>query len=445
MRKKKCMKILSRIIFALDAVMIAAVLVLVCRVMKSSRENMGEEKSDISISITDNTKSADMGTELEIVDNNEGKNVIDHLTDNDELSLPEKTDPEIWITDRAEVILQFMSLDEKIYQLFIVTQEQITGAERVTRSGEVTREAIEKYPVGGIIYFANNLISREQCSSMISNIQSYSDKGLFIAVDEEGGSVARLGKNQAMGVTSFPDMKNIGDEGDTSGAYNVGYTIGTEISELGFNLDFAPIADVNSNPDNPVIGKRAFSADPTTAAAMVGSCVEGFNDSGILCTLKHFPGHGDTETDSHYGEAKTEKTLEELYECEIRPFKTGIEAGVPLVMVGHISTPNITGDDVPATLSHRIVTELLRDQLGFSGIIITDSMEMQAITDRYTSADAAVKAIQAGVDIILMPQSLSEAVEGIHNAVKDGELSEERIDESVLRILKTKIKNEIIK
>lgn len=345
---------------------------------------------------------------------------------------------------QARQILETMTLNEKICQLFIVTQDQLTGHSGVTKSGSTTRESIEKYPVGGIIYMSPNLKSREQCTTMIENIQSYSRLGLFISVDEEGGIVSRLGGKHDMGVTKYPSMRIIGQSGNPNEAYDVGYTLGTELAQLGFNLDFAPVADVDSNPNNPVIGERSFHSDPQVAAGMVAACVAGFRDSGTLCTLKHFPGHGDTETDTHYGDAVTDKTLEELEKCELLPFQSGIRAGAPLVMISHILTPNVTREQVPATLSYEIVTELLRNSLGFEGLIITDSMQMQAVTDRYDTGEATVKAIQAGVDIILMPKSLSDAIDGIQEALDDGTLTEERIDESVLRILTTKLTSGII-
>jgi beta-N-acetylhexosaminidase len=176
----------------------------------------------------------------------------------------------------------------------------------------------------------------------------------------------------------------------------------------------------------------------------VAACVAGFGDSGTLCTLKHFPGHGDTASDSHYGAVSVEKTLQELEACELLPFRAGIEAGAPCIMVGHISLPEVTGDTLPATLSFEIVSCLLRGELGFEGLIITDSMSMGAITEHYDSAEAAVLALRAGVDVILMPQSLSGAVEGILEALESGELSQTRIDESVLRILETKLRSGII-
>ena len=346
--------------------------------------------------------------------------------------------------DTAKSILSELSLEEKIYQLFIVTPEQLTGVSEVTQSGFITQSAIQEKPVGGIVYFSANLISRGQCKEMIDNIQSYSKLGLFISVDEEGGDVARIGNNPDMETTAFPAMESIGDRGDISEAYNVGFTIGKEISELGFNLDFAPVADINSNTENTVIGKRAFGSDPEIVSNMVSACIKGFKESGMLCTVKHFPGHGDTVEDSHYGEAKTYKTLDELYECEFIPFEASIEAEVPLIMVGHITTPNLDEENVPASLSYRVVTEILRNNMEYSGLVITDSMSMGAIVDQYSSEEAAVKALKAGVDLILMPYNLENAVAGVMDAVAEGNLTEERIDESVLRILMTKIDSGII-
>ncbi|MCD8068939.1 MAG: hypothetical protein LUE87_08645 [Lachnospiraceae bacterium] len=343
----------------------------------------------------------------------------------------------------AREILSSMTLNEQVYQLFIVRPEQLTGVGVATQASEVTGQALEDYPVGGIVYFAAIILTRDQCSTMIANSQSYSKIGLFIAVDEEGGTVARVGNNSAMGTTSFPNMKTIGDTGDTDNAYYVGYTIGSELKELGFNLDFAPVADVDSNPDNPVIGDRAFSSDAAVASEMVSAAVQGFHDGGILCTLKHFPGHGDTATDSHEGYTELDKTLEELKEVEFVPFEGGISAGADFVMVGHISVPQVTGDDLPATLSATMIG-ILRNDLGFDGLIITDSMQMEAITDRYTLAEAAVMAIQAGVDMILMPENLQEAAQGVIEAVESGQITRERIEESVLRILETKIRAGII-
>lgn len=360
-------------------------------------------------------------------------------TDKEETSAettPETTEAETTHAEsKVDKLLASMTTYEKVCQMFIVTQEQITGVGQVTQSGEMTKNAIGKYPVGGIIYFSPNIQNTAQVKSMISNIQSYSTIPLFIAVDEEGGQISRIANCASMGTTSFPSMSSITDK---DSAYNVGLTIGKEIKEFGFNLDFAPVADVNSNPDNPVIGERAFSSNPNTVAEMVSSCVKGFNKSGMLCTLKHFPGHGDTQTDSHLDVARTDKTLQELEECELIPFVSGIEAGASFVMVGHINAPELSGENIPAEFSKYIVTDLLRSKLNFNGLIITDSMQMKAIADLYSSSEAAVNVVKAGVDVILTPVNLEEAINGIITAVESGDISSDRIDESVRRILQVK-------
>lgn len=366
------------------------------------------------------------------------------VTSDESTSTPDNTSHALTVDEAAQVLLEGMSLHEKVCQLFIVTPEELTGISgTATVGGASTKVALQDYPVGGLVYFAGSILTPDQCTAMIENTQSYSQLGLFIAVDEEGGTVARIGRNSAMGTTSFPDMATVGAQG-TDAAYNVGLTIGSEITQFGFNLDFAPVADVNTNPDNPVIGSRAFSSDAEEAAELVASAVQGFRDGGILCCLKHFPGHGDTATDSHYGLAETTKALDELRETEFLPFRAGIGAGAELVMVGHISTPSITGDSVPASLSSYMVTDILRGELGFDGLVVTDSLSMEAITDQYGSGEAAVLAVQAGVDLLLMPEDLSAAVSALEDAVADGTVSESRIDESVLRILTVKLEYGII-
>ena len=204
---------------------------------------------------------------------------------------------------------------------------------------------------------------------------------------------------------------------------------------FGFNADFAPVADVWSNPENTVIGDRAYSTDFAQAAELVAAAVEGFHAGGVACTLKHFPGHGDTEADSHFSAVYVSRTLEELRERELLPFKAGIDAGADMVMIGHLICTEL--DDVPAPFSFRIVTELLRGELGFEGVVVTDALEMQALRD-YDCGEQCVRAVLAGVDLLLCPGDLDAALEALQTAVRDGVLSEERVDESVLRILTMK-------
>lgn len=333
-----------------------------------------------------------------------------------------------------------MTLHEKVCQMMFVTPEELTGEDGVTVAGDATRQALENYPVGGIVYFAKNLESQDQVKEMIDNSQKYSSIGLFVATDEEGGVVNRL--MDTVGTTYIGSMYYYKDDGDET-AYENAYTIANDMSALGFNLDFAPVADVWSNPDNTVIGERAYSDDYAQAAELVGNAVKGFNDGGVMCTLKHFPGHGDTAEDSHYSSAYVHRTKEEIMADEMQPFRSGIEAGAEFVMVGHLIVPDI--DEVPATLSYKIATGILRDELKFEGVAITDSFEMESIADNYSVDDAVVMSVKAGMDMILQPKDMTSAVNSIEQAVADGELSEDRIDESVRRILTLKESRGLLK
>lgn len=333
-----------------------------------------------------------------------------------------------------------MTLHEKVCQMMFVTPEELTGEDGVTVAGDATRQALENYPVGGIVYFAKNLESQDQVKEMIDNSQKYSSIGLFVATDEEGGVVNRL--MDTVGTTYIGSMYYYKDDGDET-AYENTYTIANDMSALGFNLDFAPVADVWSNPDNTVIGERAYSDDYAQAAELVGNAVKGFNDGGVMCTLKHFPGHGDTAEDSHYSSAYVRRTKEEIMADEMQPFRSGIEAGAEFVMVGHLIVPDI--DEVPATLSYKIATGILRDELKFEGVAITDSFEMESIADNYSVDDAVVMSVKAGMDMILQPKDMVSAVNSIEQAVADGELSEDRIDESVRRILTLKESRGLLK
>lgn len=333
-----------------------------------------------------------------------------------------------------------MTLHEKVCQMMFVTPEELTGEDGVTVAGDATRQALENYPVGGIVYFAKNLESQDQVKEMIDNSQKYSSIGLFVATDEEGGVVNRL--MDTVGTTYIGSMYYYKDDGDET-AYENAYTIANDMSALGFNLDFAPVADVWSNPDNTVIGERAYSDDYAQAAELVGNAVKGFNDGGVMCTLKHFPGHGDTAEDSHYSSAYVHRTKDEIMADEMQPFRSGIEAGAEFVMVGHLIVPDI--DEVPATLSYKIATGILRDELKFEGVAITDSFEMESIADNYSVDDAVVMSVKAGMDMILQPKNMTSAVNSIEQAVADGELSEDRIDESVRRILTLKESRGLLK
>lgn len=336
-----------------------------------------------------------------------------------------------------------MTLEQKVAQLFIVTPEALVeGVSQVTQAGDMTREGVTAHPVGGIVYFAQNLLDPEQTTTMLANVKRfYADAGNvapFIAVDEEGGTVVRVADNEAFGAQDVGDASALGSAGDTEAAKRAAEQIADYLMPLGFNLDFAPVADVVDPLRSDTMGLRSFSSDAAVAADMVRAEVEGFRDKKMLCCAKHFPGIGAAAGDSHEGAITIEATNEELETVDLVPFRAAIEAGVPMIMVGHVSLPNIVGDSTPAPLSSAVVQGMLRDSLGYTGIIVTDSLSMGAITDYYTPAEAAVAALKAGCDIPLMPERLDEAYQGVLSAVQVGELTEERLDESLTRILTAK-------
>lgn len=302
----------------------------------------------------------------------------------------------------AERILGTMTLEQKVAQLFFVTPEQLTGADCVTEAGEAMEAALATLPVGGVICFSQNIETPGQLREMLANVRRFSTEvaagiPVFLGVDEEGGPlVSRVANSPAFDVATFPHMAAIGGVGDVTQAERVGTAIGSYLNEIGFNVDFAPVADVLTNPENTVIGPRSFGADSQLVADMVVAEATAMLATGVLPCVKHFPGHGDTNADSHTGEAVSTRTREDLDSCEFEPFRRAIAAGVPLVMVGHIKTPNAAADDLPASLSRVMIEETLRRELGFGSIIISDSFQMGAVTERFSPADAAVKFLEAG-------------------------------------------------
>ena len=343
-----------------------------------------------------------------------------------------------------------MSLREKVGQMFFVrpealdttihwTEYQDLPDYKLQQVNKTMRDVSKDYPVGGMILYAHNIVDEAQLGEFIADIRTLNGSPL-LAIDEEGGRIARIANNENFDVPKYESMAAIAESGDPSEAYKAAFTIGSYVKEYGFDIDYAPVADVNTNPENIVIGPRAFSDDPETAAEFVVSYLNGLDSAGVIGTLKHFPGHGDVKTDTHSGYAETNKTWEEMLECEMIPFKAGIEAGAQMIMTAHIAAPKVTGDDLPATLSSVILQDKLRGELGFKGIIVTDAMDMGAITTQFGNAEAAIKSIQAGVDVVLCSKDFTQVFDAVVNAVEKGDIKETRIDESVKRILELKAK-----
>ena len=345
----------------------------------------------------------------------------------------------------VEAMLKKMTLREKVGQMFFVRVESLDPSIEWTtyddlanlKNQEITmkmRKVNHDYPVGGIILYAWNIEDETQLASIIKQVRSLNGSPL-LCIDEEGGRVSRIANNPNFHVKKYESMAAIGATGDPKNAYECGNTIGTYLKRYDFDIDFAPVADVNTNPDNIIIGPRAFSDDPAVAAPMVTNYLQGLKDAGITGCIKHFPGHGDTTNDTHSGYVQSLKTWDEMNQCEMVTFRAGIQWGCQLIMTAHIAVPNVTGTNIPSTLSSVVLQDKLRGELGYQNIIITDGMEMGAITKHYTSGEAAVGSIKAGVDIVLGPRDFTEAFDAVIAAVNNGTLTEERINQSVRRIL----------
>ena len=335
--------------------------------------------------------------------------------------------------DEITMMIDRMTIDQKIYSLFIVTPEQLLGSDKPIEAEdyvtEITPEltaALDSKPVAGVVMFGGNIIDPDQITALN---EGFNSRGMFVCIDEEGGDIVRIGGNPEFDVPWFLPAS------ETEDPYGMYSEIAAYLQTYGFNVDFAPVTDISVDGGG-VIGDRAFGSDPETVSDQITASIKAFNDNNMICSLKHFPGHGAATADSHFGAALVDKSKEELLSWEFIPFVAGVDNGAPMVMVGHITVPEITGD-MPSTLSPEMMT-ILRDDLGFQGIIITDSFWMEAITNEFGSGEAALMALQAGADIVLMPDDLDEAYTAVKNAVESGELTEEEIDAKLHRILKVK-------
>lgn len=348
-------------------------------------------------------------------------------------SLPE---PERPVSDEVEIaidrLLAFLSVEEKAAQLCMPG---------LGRDGPKT---VEDLRPGGVILFREDLRTAEQVRALIEELQARSDIPLLVAIDHEGGVVDRLAQVPAVGATPMPSAAVVGRTGDASLAYELGRTMARELRSLGITVNLAPVADLRSNPANRVIGSRSYGSDPALVAYMVAATVRGLQDGGVSATLKHFPGHGDSSGDSHYGPVSLPHDLERLRAVELAPFAAGIAAGSDLVLTAHIAFPSITGSDEPATFSRILLVDVLRKEFAFQGVVMTDSLVMHAITDLVSPDEAAVRAIDAGADLLLQPADPRAARDGIVRAVHEGYISLERLDLSVRRILRIKFRRGLL-
>ena len=279
----------------------------------------------------------------------------------------------------VESCISEMSLEDRVAGLFIISPEQLAGVDRAVKAGDGTKEALEKFPVGGLVYFKQNIQSKEQITEMLANTVSMSKYPIFLAVDEEGDSVARVA--DTLKLDKVDSAAEIGATGDSNNAYETYKKIGSYLCEYGFNLNFAPVADVLTNPDNDTLAKRSFGEDAEVVSSMVAASVKGLEETGVTACMKHFPGQGNADGDTHDGLTATDRTLEEIRATELQPFAAGMEAGAQMIMVGHIAVPSITEDNTPASLCKKVITDILREEMGYNGVVITDALNMSSITE----------------------------------------------------------------
>ena len=337
------------------------------------------------------------------------------------------------IEEKVNYKMDNLSIDEKIAQMLIV---YYIGDEYDENLSNIIKEV----KPGGFILMSDNITTYDRTLNFVKGMQNDSDIPMIISTDEEGGSVQRIKGIRDISVTDIPYMYYLGQTKDKNLAYKVGEIIANELRTIGVNLTYAPVMDIYSNPNNTVIGKRSFGSDPNTVYDMATSLKNGIEDNLVNTCIKHFPGHGDTETDSHFETPTINKTLDELENSDLLPFIKSIN-DTNMIMVGHIALPKITNSSIPASLSKKIVTDLLKNKYNYKGLVITDALNMRSLTDNYSDKEIYTMAINAGVDLLLMPNGSKNAIKYIKEAIDDEEIDINTINESVRKILTYKYSN----
>lgn len=339
------------------------------------------------------------------------------------------------LDEMIDSIIAEMTLEDKVAGLFIVTPEQLTGQGNVTKAGEGTKTTLEQYPVGGIIYSKENIKSEADFKDMLDNTNSWAKYPLFIAAREEGGDASGIAK--ALGIDAISSAEELKSQ-DITSVYSAYNQMGIYLSEHGFNLTFAPNADVLDGVNNKYIGSKSFGDDTNTVTEMALNAYSGLKDAGVTGCFLHFPGQGYVDGDPATGKADTDNVLDHMRVKELVPFKNAVDNGVSMIMVGNFTASGITEENLPCSMSKEIITDILRKEMQYDGVVITDAMNSTAISEYYASDEVAYKAVKAGADMILMPEDFKLAHEAIVNAVKEGNIDENRINDSLKRIYRIK-------
>ncbi|MCI8575078.1 MAG: beta-N-acetylhexosaminidase [Bacilli bacterium] len=342
-----------------------------------------------------------------------------------------KKQEKMQMEEKINNYLKDMTLEEKIGQMLIISNR----TPNMTIELENTLTQIQP---GGFIFFSENFTTKSSSLNLINEISATSKIPMILSVDQEGGRVQRIKSQNDIVVTDIPPMSDIGTTGDRNKAYEIGTTIGNDLKQFGLNMDFAPVLDVLTNNENKSILGRSFGSDYTLVSDLGISVAKGLKDVGIIPVYKHFPGHGSTTIDSHYDLPVLSKTKEELLNTDLIPFQKAIKNDAEVIMIGHLAIPNITNDQTPSSLSKEIITNLLKKELNYNGIVITDALNMKALTKHYNESQIYEMAINAGVDMLLMPENPEFAITSIKESVQKGTLEESSINDSVKKILNLK-------
>lgn len=332
------------------------------------------------------------------------------------------------IEEKIKKQLKKMTLDEKIAQMLIIYYSSTTYDESL-------EQTIKEVKPGGFILMNDNISTYQNTLNLVKSMQKDSKIPMIISIDQEGGIVQRLQKITDIEVTNIPSMLALGKTNDKNLAYNVGKIMAQQLKTLGINLDFAPVVDIYSNKDNKVIANRSFGSNSEEVTTMALALKQGLEDNNVNTCLKHFPGHGDTAVDSHYNLPVINKDYNDLSKVELIPYYKAIKNNTNMIMIGHIALPKITKDNTPASLSKEIITNLLKTKLKYQGLVITDALNMKALTDNYSDKEIYTMAINAGVDLLLMPNGSRKAIEYIKESIKEKKITEEMINTSVTKIL----------
>ncbi len=332
------------------------------------------------------------------------------------------------IEEKIKKQLKKMTLDEKIAQMLIIYYSSTTY-------DKTLEQTIKEVKPGGFILMNDNISTYQNTLNLVKSMQKDSKVPMIISIDQEGGIVQRLQKITDIEVTNIPSMLALGKTNDKNLAYNVGKIMAQQLKTLGINLDFAPVVDIYSNKDNKVIANRSFGSNSEEVTTMALALKQGLEDNNVNTCLKHFPGHGDTAVDSHYNLPVINKDYNDLSKVELIPYYKAIKNNTNMIMIGHIALPKITKDNTPASLSKEIITNLLKTKLKYQGLVITDALNMKALTDNYSDKEIYTMAINAGVDLLLMPNGSRKAIEYIKESIKEKKITEEMINTSVTKIL----------